>query len=1846
MHKDLSSPASSPTRSRPPLCLSLLAALIAGLFAADATHAQLLPNLAAPAEQRPSVQRTANGIPQIDITRPSAAGVSVNQFRQFDVDAQGVVVNNGRGASLTSIAGWVSANRALVDGGARVIVNEVRSSDPSLLQGYVEIAGGKADLIIANPAGISCNGCGFIHASRVQLATAKPNFDDGKLAGYTMGSGELQVAGRGLDASRVDALALLTQAARINAGIWAHTLEVELRAPATAQDGLAPSSFALDVANIGGMYANRIWLVGSAHGLGARNAGTLSASESLVVSMDGKLENSASIDARDLKIQATSIDNVAHGKILGERIALQADRIANAGHPDASPVIAAAADLDLGARVLENTDQATIFAGADMRIGRQLDGDSHATGKAERVLNRYATIESLGKLDIHTGLLQNLNGGVEMSEVQVSGPQRRVYVQPEGDSRKYLPDELEAAGLEKTHTYSRTEYVVDRTEHESRVINSRPASIIAGGDMHLVGEDLVNENSRIIAGGELTGTLDNLRTIETPGTTRIRETGTSQIFLVKKLFFDSLYRTATGPILPYTPADEIKTLRQSLSITTDKQAGKLPSPAFDVAASRLASDGSSLFRINPGTGPLFVTDPRFTQYRQWLTSDWMLSQLDENPERLQKRIGDGYVEQRIIREQIAQLTGRRFLPGQDNDEAQYAALMASGVHQASALQLTPGIALTASQIAKLTADIVWLVEQEINIPARDGQAARTERVLVPRVYLLPRAGDLDSSGALISARRVVMSVADAIDNAGTINGSDGLLLQAHSISNSGKLSGDTALISASEDLTIHGGEVSTRHDQWLLAGRDIAVTSTTRDSARSSATRHATSDASRTGIDRVAVLHVDDEGKLQLLAGRDIALDAALLRNDGDGDIAVTAGRDLRLGTIATRFSVAVAARGSANLLREAHDTETGTLVQADGAVSLAAGQDLDARAASIESTGAAVSVSAVRDLAIVSGEGHASYTRGTEFRSSGWFSSSSSTRRVSSERQDALASSISGKSVDVGAGRDLMIAGSDITSDLATRLQAGRDTSIVSAMESSRSESFRHDTESGFLSGPGLSIGIGSRRQQQSNEVHRTRQRGSLIGTMEGDVHIAAGGEYAQKASKVAAPAGSVSITATNIDVSGGTDTIDSMQASSFSQSGLSISFSNPVIDAGRSLENLNSLSQQTNNSRTKALAIAAAGLSVTNAAKQVSKDPEHAGGLTVAVTIGSSKSQASATEHATRVAPSVVAASGDVHIGARGSTHSLRIAGSQVHAADSAVLRSEGDLTLEAQANTSTRSTSNHSSSTGIGLAASIGKEGTGLGIIVSASKAKGDSAGDDLSWTNTEVTASKQVSLQSKADTTLTGAKVEAPTVRADIGGNLSMESLQDRSHYDSHQQSRSGSITIPVGGNSGPAAQVNAAKSAIRSDYLSANEASGIEAGDGGFQVQVAGMAELRGAAIASSETAVQSGANQFSSSTLAISNLNNREDYEAKASGIGIGAGRNPQGDYAPQGSNAGLGHDSGHQSSVTTAGISGIAGDKSVRSGDASTGLKKMFDAERVAKEINAQVTITQEFSGQAYKAVGDYFSEQRAALKNIMDTSKDDQERRKAEASMDQLRREEQVMNVLIGAVIGMGGTATTKEGLSSAAEKMRTVMIEDSKKFRGITDGTTTITNISGPSAGIRSDEVKLGGTRADLDFLCGKNNERCVVLKNEFGQAVLDANGKTQLVLDKNGMVQFDKEAANLSLAGFLDTAEGKKMFGLTGGIQGVKGTLFGVPYEAGSWQDTLIESFSGAHDLIGGKLLGLYDESGNIKRGMTDSSRSIHDKLSTVALIPSAPFAASEMLPPAVWTAISILLQNAK
>ncbi|WP_250453958.1 filamentous hemagglutinin N-terminal domain-containing protein, partial [Caballeronia sp. ATUFL_M2_KS44] len=192
--------------------------------ASTLTLAQIVPSAGSGAQ----VLQTQNGLQQVNIAKPSAAGVSLNNYSQFDVPGKGAILNNSPTIVQTQQAGYINGNPNLAPGqSAGIIVNQVLSNSPSQLRGYLEVAGPKAEVIVANPSGILVDGGGFINTSRAILTTGTPNFGaNGSLAGFNVAGGNITVQGAGLNATNVDQVDLLARAIQVNAAIYANNLNV------------------------------------------------------------------------------------------------------------------------------------------------------------------------------------------------------------------------------------------------------------------------------------------------------------------------------------------------------------------------------------------------------------------------------------------------------------------------------------------------------------------------------------------------------------------------------------------------------------------------------------------------------------------------------------------------------------------------------------------------------------------------------------------------------------------------------------------------------------------------------------------------------------------------------------------------------------------------------------------------------------------------------------------------------------------------------------------------------------------------------------------------------------------------------------------------------------------------------------------------------------------------------------------------------------------------------------------------------------------------------------------------------------------------------------------------------------------------------------------------------------------------------------------------------------------------------------------------------------------------------------------------------------------------------------
>ncbi|HGU4934229.1 TPA: contact-dependent inhibition toxin CdiA [Escherichia coli] len=302
----------------------LVSAIIAGQPLLPAVGAVITPQNGA------GMDKAANGVPVVNIATPNGAGISHNRFTDYNVGKEGLILNNATGKlNPTQLGGLIQNNPNLKAGGeAKGIINEVTGGNRSLLQGYTEVAGKAANVMVANPYGITCDGCGFINTPHATLTTGRPVMNaDGSLQALEVTEGSITINGAGLDGTRSDAVSIIARATEVNAALHAKDLTVTAGANRITADGRVSAlkgegnvpKVAVDTGALGGMYARRIHLTSTESGVGV-NLGNLYAREGdIILSSSGKLVLKNSLAGGNSTVTGTDVslsgDNKAGGNL-------------------------------------------------------------------------------------------------------------------------------------------------------------------------------------------------------------------------------------------------------------------------------------------------------------------------------------------------------------------------------------------------------------------------------------------------------------------------------------------------------------------------------------------------------------------------------------------------------------------------------------------------------------------------------------------------------------------------------------------------------------------------------------------------------------------------------------------------------------------------------------------------------------------------------------------------------------------------------------------------------------------------------------------------------------------------------------------------------------------------------------------------------------------------------------------------------------------------------------------------------------------------------------------------------------------------------------------------------------------------------------------------------------------------------------------------------------------------------------------------------------------------------------------------------------------------------------------
>ena len=384
------------------------------------TAAQLAVDAAAGGNT--SLGAAGNGVPIVNIATPNGSGLSHNKFSDYGVGQQGLILNNATGKTQgTQLGGIILGNPNLKGQAAQKILNEVTGGSPSQLKGYTEVAGQGAHVIVANPHGITCNGCGFINTPRATLSTGKPILAGERLQGYDVDGGEIAIEGAGLNASNLDQFELITRSAKLNADLYAKQLTVvagrntvdaeSLAATAKPDDGSSKPQLAIDSSALGGMYANTIRLVGTEQGVGVKLAGNMAASAGDIrIDANGKLELAQVAASGDLALKGQDV--VLNGPAYaGGSASVQAS-----GALSNAQSLAAGSTIELTANQLSNSG--VIEAGVNADNSRNARGD--VAIDAQNLRNSGSLIATR-QLQARAAVLDNRNGQIGGQHIHISG---------------------------------------------------------------------------------------------------------------------------------------------------------------------------------------------------------------------------------------------------------------------------------------------------------------------------------------------------------------------------------------------------------------------------------------------------------------------------------------------------------------------------------------------------------------------------------------------------------------------------------------------------------------------------------------------------------------------------------------------------------------------------------------------------------------------------------------------------------------------------------------------------------------------------------------------------------------------------------------------------------------------------------------------------------------------------------------------------------------------------------------------------------------------------------------------------------------------------------------------------------------------------------------------------------------------------------------------------------------------------------------------------------------------------------------------------------------------------------
>ncbi|EPD3813809.1 hemagglutinin repeat-containing protein [Cronobacter dublinensis] len=727
-------------------------------------------------------------------------------------------------------------------------------------------------------------------------------------------------------------------------------------------------------------------------------------------------------------------------------------------------------------------------------------------------------------------------------------------------------------------------------------------------------------------------------------------------------------------------------------------------------------------------------------------------------------------------------------------------------------------------------------------------------------------------------------------------------------------------IKAGDNLRVAASDIKAGGSAALAAGGDLNLDAL----QTSNNSRSGKKETQSTGLDRTSVSAGDN---LTLSAGQDINARAAALA--AEDNIGIQAGRDVNLAAEATTAGDSYRSKKKTTINESVR--QQGTELASGGNTVIVAGRDMNADAAQAIAKGD-IGVTAGRDINLATAT-ESDYHYKEETKTKKGFLKKTTTHTVSEQSATREAGTLlSGDNVTLKAGEDVLVKGSAVAGDGNVALNAGKNVDIVAATNTDANWQLKEKKKSGLMGSGGIGFTIGSNKTRHELKEKGTTQSQSVstIGSTGGNVSITAG-EQARVSGADLVAGKNLTLTGDSVVIEPGHDKRTRTETFEQKSSGLTVALSGAVGDAVNSAVTTAMAAKEQSDSRLAGLQATKAALSGVQAVQAgrldaaKGTDPSNNASIGVMASLGAQSSKSKSQFEQDTTTGSTLNAGKDLSITATGKGQTANrgdiiIGGSELKAGNDITLNAARDINLVSSANVQKLEGSNSSKGGSIGVGLTAGSGGTGINISASMNAAKGSEKGNGTTWNETTLDAGRQVNLTTGRDATLSGAQVNGQTVKADIGRDLNITSLQDSDNYKSKQQSVSagGSVTIGAPGGS---ANFSYSRDAIKSNYDSVIEQAGIYAGKGGFDITVGNHTQLNGAVIGSTATADK---NRLETGTLGFTDIHNKADYKVEHQGAGFSSGGGIAGNIISNVANtalAGLGS-SGHAEGTTQSAVS------------------------------------------------------------------------------------------------------------------------------------------------------------------------------------------------------------------------------------------------------------------------------------------------------------------------------------